>query len=77
MVWDFFAQFQSGPHADADPDADTPPGGSQQNVTIVGGQSGRCVDVPGAATTNGTQADAVGLQRPDQPALDVHRRASS
>jgi hypothetical protein len=29
--------------------------GGQQNVEIVGGQSGRCVDVPGAATTNGTQ----------------------
>jgi hypothetical protein len=29
--------------------------GGQQNVEIVGGQSGRCVDVPGASTTNGTQ----------------------
>jgi hypothetical protein len=26
-----------------------------QNVAIVGGQSGRCLDVPNAATTNGTQ----------------------
>jgi Ricin-type beta-trefoil lectin domain len=26
-----------------------------QNVQIVGGQSGRCVDVPGASTANGTQ----------------------
>ena len=30
-------------------------GGSQQNVEIVGGQSGRCVDVPNGSTTNGTQ----------------------
>jgi hypothetical protein len=31
-----------------------PPG--QQNVTVVGGQSGRCLDVPNSSTTNGTQA---------------------
>jgi hypothetical protein len=30
-------------------------GGGQQNVEIVGGQSGRCVDVPNGSTTNGTQ----------------------
>ncbi|MDG4770584.1 RICIN domain-containing protein [Solwaraspora sp. WMMD792] len=30
-------------------------GGGQQNVQIVGGQSGRCVDVPNFTTTNGTQ----------------------
>jgi hypothetical protein len=30
-------------------------GGGQQGAQIVGGQSGRCVDVPGATTTNGTQ----------------------
>ena len=30
-------------------------GGSQSNVEVVGGQSGRCMDVPNAATTNGTQ----------------------
>ena len=30
-------------------------GGGQQNVQIVGGQSGRCVDVPNSTTTNGTQ----------------------
>lgn len=30
-------------------------GGGQQNVMIAGGQSGRCVDVPGFSTTNGTQ----------------------
>ncbi|WP_431975288.1 arabinofuranosidase catalytic domain-containing protein [Micromonospora haikouensis] len=34
-----------------------PAGGGtpQQNVQLVGGQSGRCVDVPNASTTNGTQ----------------------
>ena len=33
-----------------------PTGGDpQQNVQIVGGQSGRCVDVPNGSTTNGTQ----------------------
>ncbi|MDI1466204.1 ricin-type beta-trefoil lectin domain protein [Catellatospora sp. KI3] len=30
-------------------------GGGQQNVQLVGGQSGRCVDVPGSSTANGTQ----------------------
>ncbi|MFI1993465.1 ricin-type beta-trefoil lectin domain protein [Actinoplanes sp. NPDC020271] len=30
-------------------------GGSQQSGQIVGGQSGRCVDVPNATTANGTQ----------------------
>ncbi|WP_158273831.1 ricin-type beta-trefoil lectin domain protein [Micromonospora sp. RP3T] len=36
-----------------------PPGGggpTNQNVQIVGGQSGRCVDLPGSTTTNGAQA---------------------
>lgn len=31
-------------------------GNPQQNVQIVGGQSGRCIDVPNGSTTNGTQA---------------------
>ncbi|MEV0155113.1 RICIN domain-containing protein [Micromonospora sp. NPDC050686] len=30
-------------------------GGGQQGGQLVGGQSGRCVDVPNSATTNGTQ----------------------
>jgi hypothetical protein len=30
-------------------------GGGQQSGQIVGGQSGRCIDVPGATTVNGTQ----------------------
>jgi hypothetical protein len=32
----------------------TPPS-DRQNVLVVGGQSGRCLDVPNASTTNGTQ----------------------
>jgi hypothetical protein len=34
-----------------------PAGGDnpQQNVQVVGGQSGRCIDVPNGSTTNGTQ----------------------
>ncbi|MFG3299630.1 ricin-type beta-trefoil lectin domain protein [Micromonospora chersina] len=31
-------------------------GGGQQNVLIVGGQSGRCVEIGGSSTANGTQA---------------------
>ncbi len=30
-------------------------GGGQQNIQIVGGQSNRCIDVPGTATANGSQ----------------------
>jgi len=32
-----------------------PGGGSQSNVEVVGAQSNRCLDVPNASTTNGTQ----------------------
>jgi len=32
-----------------------PPSGGQPGQRIVGGQSGRCVDVPNSSTTNGTQ----------------------
>ncbi|MEV4411798.1 ricin-type beta-trefoil lectin domain protein [Catellatospora sp. NPDC049609] len=52
-VWRFFTQFQSGP-SPSDPPSSSPPAG-RQNVQIVGVQSGRCVDVPGSSTTNGTQ----------------------
>ncbi|MGX7672457.1 ricin-type beta-trefoil lectin domain protein [Plantactinospora sp. DSM 117369] len=31
-------------------------GSGQQNVQIVGGQSGRCLEIGGSSTTNGTQA---------------------
>jgi poly(3-hydroxybutyrate) depolymerase len=42
VVWEFFAQFQGG-------------GPAPQGTQVVGTQSGRCVDVPGSTTTNGTQ----------------------
>ncbi|WP_330309925.1 MULTISPECIES: ricin-type beta-trefoil lectin domain protein [unclassified Streptomyces] len=43
-VWKFFTQFDSS--------TQPPPTGRQ----IVGGQSGRCVDIDNSTTTNGTQA---------------------
>jgi poly(3-hydroxybutyrate) depolymerase len=55
VVWSFFTQFQSGPPASSSPTSSAPPGGGQQNVEVVGGQSGRCLDVPNSSTTNGTQ----------------------
>jgi len=47
-AWRFISQFGSNP-----PPTSPPPG--QSNVTIVGQQSGRCVDVPNSSTANGTQ----------------------
>lgn len=47
-AWGFIAQFQS-----TTPPSSPPPG--QQNVMLGGTQSGRCIDVPGYSTTNGTQ----------------------
>ena len=43
-VWRFFTQFGSTTPPSSTPPSSTPPG--QQNVMLVGGQSGRCVDVP-------------------------------
>jgi ricin-type beta-trefoil lectin protein len=40
-------------------------------------QSGRCVDVPGNSTTNGTTVALVGLQRRRQPELDADRQPSA
>lgn len=62
LVWSFFTQFQSGPPPSTPPPStppasSPPPGGGQQNGTIVGQQSGRCVDITGRSTTNGTQAE--------------------
>jgi Ricin-type beta-trefoil lectin domain len=37
------------------PPSSSPPSGGQQNVEIVGGASGRCIDVPNSSTSNGTQ----------------------
>ncbi|WFE39335.1 ricin-type beta-trefoil lectin domain protein [Micromonospora sp. WMMD998] len=42
----------AGPQGTGDPTTPPPTGGTRQ---IVGGQSGRCVDVPNSSTTNGTQ----------------------
>src|SRR6185369_1838853 len=47
-VWRFISQFGSGPSPSGPPP-------SRSNVTIVGAQSNRCVDVPGSTTANGTQ----------------------
>ncbi len=49
----FFAQFGPGtPPTTPPPSSPTP---SPQNLTIKGQASNRCLDVPGASTTNGTQ----------------------
>jgi poly(3-hydroxybutyrate) depolymerase len=52
-AWRFISQFGSTPPPSSPPPSSPPPG--QSNVTIVGQQSGRCVDVPNATTANGTQ----------------------
>ncbi|MGC9671384.1 lectin [Planosporangium sp. 12N6] len=54
VVWNFFTQFQSGPPPSTPP-ASTPPPGGRQNVAVVGGASGRCLDVSGQSTANGAQ----------------------
>ena len=63
VVWSFFTQFQSGgpsptpsPTASSTPSpTPSPSSGGQQNVEVVGGASGRCLDVPNLSTSNGTQ----------------------
>ena len=55
VVWNFFTQIQSGPPTSSSPTTSAPPGNGQQNVEVVGGQSGRCVEVPNSSTANGTQ----------------------
>lgn len=52
-VWRFFAQFGSGPPPSNPPTSSPPP--TQPGVQLVGVQSNRCLDIPGATTTNGTQ----------------------
>ncbi|WP_345540446.1 ricin-type beta-trefoil lectin domain protein [Phytohabitans rumicis] len=56
-AWRFISQFDStqptSPPPSTPPPSTPPPG--QSNVMIVGQQSGRCVDVPGSSTSNGTQ----------------------
>ncbi|WP_246001370.1 ricin-type beta-trefoil lectin domain protein [Allorhizocola rhizosphaerae] len=57
-AWRFISQFVGGPSPSnpptSSPPASSPPPG-QQNVQIVGAQSGRCVDVAGVSTANGAQ----------------------
>ncbi|MFC8849897.1 MULTISPECIES: RICIN domain-containing protein [unclassified Micromonospora] len=52
VVWSFFTQFDGTTPPTPTP---TPTSSPAQGVQVVGGQSGRCVDVPNASTTNGTQ----------------------
>jgi hypothetical protein len=52
-AWRFISSFETDPSPSSSPPSSSPPG--QANVTIVGTASGRCVDVPGASSTNGIQ----------------------
>nr|WP_230686679.1 RICIN domain-containing protein [Catellatospora vulcania] len=52
-AWRFLSQFGSNPPPSSPPPSSPPPGRS--NVLLAGQQSGRCADVPGSATANGTQ----------------------
>jgi poly(3-hydroxybutyrate) depolymerase len=51
-AWRFISSFGDSTPPDSSP-SNSPPG--QGNVMVVGAGSGRCVDVPGATATNGTQ----------------------
>ncbi|MFF5122250.1 RICIN domain-containing protein [Dactylosporangium aurantiacum] len=58
-VWRFFTQFggaqpSSPAPSNPSPSSSGPPPG-RSNVMIAGAASGRCVDVPGSTTANGTQ----------------------
>ena len=57
-AWQFISSFETGnppssPPVSSSSSTSQPPG--QSNVTIVGTGSGRCIDVPGSSTANGTQ----------------------
>jgi poly(3-hydroxybutyrate) depolymerase len=52
-AWRFIASFGDS-QPPSSPPPSSPPAG-QANVMIVGAGSGRCIDVPGSSTTNGTQ----------------------
>ncbi|WP_290859685.1 ricin-type beta-trefoil lectin domain protein [Hamadaea sp.] len=54
-AWRFISQFGSDSGSPSPSPSVTSSGGSRQNVMVVGGASGRCVDVPGSSTANGTQ----------------------
>ncbi|MEU7873411.1 ricin-type beta-trefoil lectin domain protein [Dactylosporangium sp. NPDC049140] len=58
-AWRFISSFASTPPSSSPPSSSpssssSPPVG-QSNVMIAGAASGRCIDVPGSTTTNGTQ----------------------
>ena len=55
-VWSFFTQFQSTTPPTSSPPTTPPPSGQPTNQEIVGQQSGRCIDINQASTSNGTQA---------------------
>jgi poly(3-hydroxybutyrate) depolymerase len=52
VVWSFFTQFGGTTTPPTTPPTSVPPTGTQQ---IVGSQSGRCAEVAGSSTANGTQ----------------------
>ena len=52
-VWRFISQLGSTSPSSPPPASSPPP--SQSNVMVVGQQSGRCIDLPGSNTSNGTQ----------------------
>jgi poly(3-hydroxybutyrate) depolymerase len=52
-AWRFISQFGTGQPPSSPPPSSPPP--SRSNVTIVGQQSSRCIDVPNSSTANGTQ----------------------
>ncbi|MBD0734883.1 ricin-type beta-trefoil lectin domain protein [Streptomyces sp. CBMA29] len=53
-VWKFFTQFDSTTPPTTPPPTTPPPTGGAQ--TVVGQQSGRCLDISNSTTANGTQA---------------------
>jgi poly(3-hydroxybutyrate) depolymerase len=52
-AWRFISSFGDSVPPSSPPASSPPPG--QSNVTIAGSGSGRCIDVPGGTSTNGTQ----------------------
>ncbi|MEV0133255.1 ricin-type beta-trefoil lectin domain protein [Dactylosporangium sp. NPDC050688] len=58
-VWKFFTQFGGTPPSSPPPSSPSASNSSQptgqSNVMIAGAGSGRCIDVPGSTTANGTQ----------------------
>jgi poly(3-hydroxybutyrate) depolymerase len=64
-AWQFISSFGGGTPPSSPPvssSASSSPPPSQSNGTIVGAGSGRCLDVPGASTANGTQVQLFDCQ---------------